>query len=139
MKNWVAIHHDRDFMTGTFGMGTYLYTSKGRCIIEGVSYESDKLIVKDQSGDEFELEGEPNFNEYRVVYALWEKWDEQYGRRFGDDDVDFIPWAYSSKLAVAQEFGLAEQHLELSFIKKPEEIPGFNHNHNINTKTAPCA
>ena len=41
---------DRDFETGQYGEGIYLYQKdKYRTIIEGISYEGNKLIVKDKT------------------------------------------------------------------------------------------
>ena len=120
---WFATHIDRDFQYGGYGTGKprlyikeNLYTD-----ITALSFENGVLKVKDEWGDEFCLRNEPDNEWFRqTVYKKWEEFDQKMK---GDEDrVDYEPWAYNSLEAIAAEFKLVEEPVEMFY--KPREYSG---------------
>ena len=113
MTYWYVAQLDRDMITGGYGQGIYLYTPNKRIIIEGISFIDDVLIVKNVSsgnGYTFTLEGEPDLNKFEeVTHAHWIAWQKQNGKDYGDDDIDFKPYALKSTRAIAQELELIKR------------------------------
>lgn len=109
---WFATQVDRDFITGQFGDGERLYMSSisDYKIIKGVSFEGNRLTVKDQSGNLIVLDTEPDNELFKSsLLTQWKSWDNEYGAAQGDDQCDYKPWAYISLEALAIGLGVIER------------------------------
>ena len=125
MKYWFAVEVEKDYKTNSVSPGVRLYidnTSKYQ-IIKGVSYENDILIVKNNNNEVITLEKEPNNLLFEnSVYDDWVKWNKKYGECYNNSAIDFEPWSYASKKALAFEFNLyklSPGEVITNYFKKP--------------------
>ena len=125
MKYWFAVEVDRDYKTNSYASGVRLYVDNTTTyqIIKGVSYENNILVVKNINNELITLEKEPNNLLFEnSVFDDWVKWDKKYGESENENRIDFEPWAYASKKALAFEFNLyklSPGEVITNYFKKP--------------------
>ena len=116
---WFAVDIDRDYTDGSYGDGIRLYIDSledpidnignlNYCVVTGVSYdESLKILtIKDESGEEFKLENEPdNIYFKNTLHHDWKIWDNKWGPGMEEDRGDYKPWALNSLESLAVELG----------------------------------
>ena len=109
---WFATQVDRDFLDGSYGQGTRLYSDEFEeeyKLITGFSYDGSILKVRDSNGNIIELKNEPENKRFEnTIKWDWKDWDTNHGANFEEDRCDFEPWAYDSLEALAVELGVYE-------------------------------
>ena len=117
---WFAVDIDRDYKDGSYGDGIRLYIDSSEnptdnvgnlkyCVVTGVTYDESLniLTIKDESGEYFKLENEPdNIHFKNTLHHDWKVWDNKWGPGMEEDRGDYKPWALNSLESLAVELGV---------------------------------